>query len=157
MTENLTRPNLSEFAKLAREHCCNFQATGPWGIRAYCLLEPPATSCQCGLQHGFFCRWFARAVVSAKGLELEAQRYDLLRQDWEAKVRSLRDNPGESDLKEETRATVKFPKKCSCGMTFLPSSNRQKYCSTCSVRAWRKRSALKQRKYRQKRVGNVTL
>ena len=55
--------------------------------------------------------------------------------------------PYEMDGKEETR-------KCqSCGKSFLPGSNRAKYCPECAEKEAREKHAARQRKYRVHRDG----
>lgn len=47
-------------------------------------------------------------------------------------------------------------KKCAiCGKSFVPKSNRAKYCSDCSVKERNRRKALNERIYRERKRGHL--
>ena len=47
-------------------------------------------------------------------------------------------------------------KKCIiCGKTFVPKSNRSKYCFDCGVKERNRRKALNERKYRERKRGHL--
>ncbi len=47
-------------------------------------------------------------------------------------------------------------KKCTiCGKSFVPKSNRAKYCSNCAVTERKKKKAKNERKYRQLKRGRL--
>lgn len=103
------------FFQFAKEHCCNYSASVPWGTKHYCWLEPQETKHACVLQFGKHCRWFLEAVLPLDpALQAEWQRLKKLEADPDAPPQARRE------------------RTCpSCGTQFLPRSNRQLYCPDC--------------------------
>ncbi len=123
------------FFRFARDNCCNYSVSVPWGKKHYCWLEPKETDSLCVIQWGQYCRWFVEAVLPLdKALEAEWHR--------------LRQLEADSNLLPWTKRV----RACLCGKRFVPRSNRQLRCEDCG-RACRQEQIRKRvRKHRDKRV-----
>jgi hypothetical protein len=136
--------DLGRFLRLAGKECCNFQDWGPFGIRAYCFMEPKRTGFRCLLTENIPCRWFDQAVIRAKSNMIFLP-------DWERTLEEIR---MEQTAVVETEAgsiqgvNLGNVRACLCGARFVPGSNRQIRCPVCRTRARKKSEAERQRKRR---------
>lgn len=165
----LPGPVLGRVRKLVGRECVNYQASGPFGAKRYCDLEPqPEGACVFfaaagGTKH--CCRWFEEAVLPLEPAVEEAywREYggpDVGRGETpaagseaaarEAKTAARRAAKEARKVLEEARK--KREKAClMCGKAFTPERGREKskYCSeSCrrdaekeQTRKWRERKA----------------
>lgn len=118
---------LAEFFTIAKRHCSNYGAVGPYGKTDYCFPGPNA----CVLKEDKFCPYFDRAVIGYKPF-----REAGLHQKWQ-------------ELWQGTPEKI-INKICRiCAEEFRPTSPRQKFCVSCQGKSRRERTRLRVRKHRQ--------
>lgn len=92
-----------------------------------CLLLDDGEECVCvqSISYSLLCRWFRAAVL-----------------------------PLDSSLCAELETSRDEVKRCcECGASFVPNSNRGKYCPICAVRVrWRKEAERQRKRYHRATV-----
>jgi hypothetical protein len=129
--QELHKSDYLVFFGFAREHCCNYAGTGPWGKKHFCWLEPKENNSFCVLPWGRYCRWFVEAVLPLdRELELAWHRL---------------------------RGTAKVDQKAqqerecgNCGKVFVRSSNRQGRCLACAQKQAKEVARNRKRAHRKK-------
>jgi len=128
---------MNKLLSLVVAECANYSEKGPFGRRHYCCGEPRQTDCHCLIANGIPCRRFKERVLPLRP-ELQPEWQEFLR----------KADPGHSELLGE----VVVLKRCACGRSFKPRSNRQTRCPACSKKNAQRLGRERSRAYRAKKA-----
>ena len=133
------------YFKFAKNNCCNYSSSGPFGKSHYCWLI--GNICYLHPDINMGCFYFVNAVLPLD---------KVLESKWLAANPPLFEQTKFS-LDEDTMAPKVKPKitgyrVCGCGKEFMPNSNRQSKCPTCQKRNRREKLFKAKKKHRAKTV-----
>ena len=120
--------------QLVREECCSFAPTGAFGQKEYCDFEHRQTGHRCTIFEGIPCEWFLERVLPFK---------PELKPEWDLFLQQR--NPEHTVRTEEEHGL----RRCACGATYKPRSNRQDLCVLCAKKRSRNKARVRKQKQRE--------